>query len=325
MTDAITYNRTRRYFPRSTWIMIQIAIGAAADGVPGRETANKLEDYQRAVGLTPDGKFGALTQAHFAGLWHEERILTRDEAIILMEPTARHESGSKGYAAHNRDGEFKGWFDNPERNPPYFHRYSHRGEAPLHIGSSLFRIQCTQISGNAGLVISKARDNAELIGAMDEWEKALDGRGDALLRVITRDPGDWRIRIKGDVGRRAANTMPIDGYDMWEGPWIDRLKRLSQYDWLRRAADDVAYHKFFVPMLKDLERVGWVDGGSIAMMFDAAVNHGHGGMRRRLNRLQPGDDCFDFARQFGTGRTYTRRIKAHDQSPWWVTYRLEDS
>lgn len=54
--EAVEYNKARA-FDRDQWVFFQMRIDADADGLPGKETAGKLYEFQRARGLeTVDGK-----------------------------------------------------------------------------------------------------------------------------------------------------------------------------------------------------------------------------------------------------------------------------
>jgi len=57
---AVKYNKARNY-SKSDWKKIQAAVGTTADGIPGKNTAKAIYSWQKAHGLTADGKCGPAT------------------------------------------------------------------------------------------------------------------------------------------------------------------------------------------------------------------------------------------------------------------------
>jgi peptidoglycan hydrolase-like protein with peptidoglycan-binding domain len=57
LDSAVAYNRARSY-GKDTWKRVQTSIGVAADGIPGRDTAQAVADFQAKNGLGVDGKVG---------------------------------------------------------------------------------------------------------------------------------------------------------------------------------------------------------------------------------------------------------------------------
>lgn len=318
---AADYN-DERDFGRDTWRKIQTHIGAKADGIPGPKTARALADYQDSVGLVPDGKFGSKTIAHFQQIWHECRPLTLEAISALMQPTFRHETAGRMYSAHNRDGEFEGWFDRPGRP----HRYSQNGPTPTHVGSSVSAPQFAVKAGSPGKMIYRARELAIEYGEMDALNDALDGHLNELVDVWNRPTKPLKVHPELSIGLRAPCVMPVAGHDTWKGPWIARLKRASKLKCWQVASDQIAYEEYFKPMLKEARKHGLMMAGDLAVLFDAAINHGGAGMRKRLNaaveyaaKRNRSVTITDVINQFGPSK-HGRRWNAFEGVRWWVRY-----
>ena len=59
---AVDFNR-RRHYPQDMWVRVQQHVGSDDDGVPGRQTASRVAEFQAKNGLPVDGKVGEQTLA----------------------------------------------------------------------------------------------------------------------------------------------------------------------------------------------------------------------------------------------------------------------
>jgi len=323
LRSAEDYNDDRD-FGAGRWKKIQRHIGVPecdVDGIPGPQTAQYLADYQDAEGMVGDGKFGPKTIAHFQDTWREVRALTWDDSVALMMPTFYHEGGATPYDAMNLDYEYEGLFDKPERP----HRFSKFGPRPTHVGLSLGAPQFAQAAGSLGQFLKRAAECAIEDGAFTQWEHAMGNEGSALLEMLDSPTRPRVISPALGGGRRGPCVQPVHGHDLWSPYWTRRFKAASKFGWWKRAQHEIAYEEYFEPMLITAREVGLMGAGDLAVLFDAAINHGVAGMRSRvegaLERHGKAITITHVINEFGPSK-HTRRWNAFEGVDWWVNYGI---
>jgi len=352
LRKLINYNR-ERHDKESTRI-IQSAVGATVDGLWGKETIGKVIDWQRERGLLADGKVGPKT---FAAIAAAAPVPTKETRAIeplrfkeLMEPTIIVESAGHAnpYAASNLDAEYEGWFDEPKRHPETgaFLKPSERAEvrrankgvyksfwasrwdadgnerAGTHIGRSEGMIQFAQSPGSLGLYNKEAFEQNP-----DLFVQIMGPKFKELIDVTTSAEGKTRA-VKGlGPGLRNNRVMPVDGHDLWRGPWNERYDELAEHECFKQAQRIVANEFYLVPALALARQYGWSSQTEIAVLFDMCVQFGPGNSRKGAEgylaraKRKYGDDadlitCLNI---LSAGHK-NRRLKVASQTKPWVHY-----
>lgn len=333
--SARRYNRARGY-ARFVWKQIQVLIGASPDGYPGFETARRLAAWQGFQGLDPDGKCGPETLNELATHlgWTEPRVLTFDEIDTIIYQTVLAESGGDPAAA-NLDSEYHGWHDNPKRDAKgaVLHprvraqRPGHRahwaskyrvGHSGYHIGLSIGRAQWAQSTGTLGqgarMVYHANKEQFKrIMGA--SWKKVLD-----MLNAAW-DGHTW------DEDGRNPRVQKIDGFDMWEQPWLARWKELARTPEWAEVELTLAYRGYLKPLLPLLKSNGLTSAQHLSVWFDVANANGVGGCRSRLRKALRRTEARDpkslIDAMFSSDESRERRYKIIQAVPPHITYTWE--
>jgi hypothetical protein len=308
---AIRYNKHQRY-PDATVRRLQAEVLTGVDGEWGPKTCAALAAWQDGHGLYPDGKAGPATRRVLGVQWAEQRVLTDLGVLELARPTIQHESGGRDDAA-NRDGEFEGRFDTDER----IHWASkHQPDGGTHVGLSLGRIQVTQDGGNLGLWLKLM-----WVQGRATVEEHLGERASHIVELTNRGGRSRRVVSGEGPGKRSARVRPVDGADLWEDPWVDRLRALARTELAARTLERVAIEVYMRPQLELATELKVQDAATLAVIFDIAVQYGGGGCRRRMREAERGGrlDVTDLINTLPEARR-PRRRRVYNRSPWWVTF-----
>lgn len=186
--------------------------------------------------------------------------LTIDAQRFIIEQIAPFESGRDGYAAMNRDGEFRGLFG-----------HDHSAYGRYHIGLSYGIVQFTQDSGSLGqlLTMMRARD----AGRFD----AVFGSDAAELLRVTTAVGPASSDV---AGGRSVRVQPVGGADLWEEPWISRFATAGAHVPFQAAQNELAARLYITPIRPFARWLGLDTDRALAMVVDRAVQMGVGGARR---------------------------------------------
>jgi len=191
--------------------------------------------------------------------------LTIDAQRAIIERIAHFESGTKGYSAMNRDGEFRGRFG---QNHPAYNRY--------HIGLSYGVIQFTQDSGNLGRLLTMMRDRDHT-----RFDAIFGPDAEMLIRVTTAaGPGSAK-----SANGRSARVQPISGADLWEEPWISRFTQAGQHVPFQAAQNELAAQLYITPILPFARWLGLTTDRALTIVVDRAVQMGVGGARAWIIRV----------------------------------------
>lgn len=199
-----------------------------------------------------------------AGFGHGEPAapapLTIDVQRAIIERIGRFESGSDGYSAMNRDGEYRGVFG---QNHSAYNRY--------HIGLSFGLIQFTQDSGALGQLLTMMRDRDQA-----RFDAIFGPQAGELLQV-TNAAGPSSSEVQGG---RSARVQPVGGTDLWEEPWVSRFAAAGRHGPFQAAQNELAARLYVAPMLPFASWLGLNSDRALAMVVDRAVQMGVGGARR---------------------------------------------
>jgi hypothetical protein len=183
---------------------------------------------------------------------------TVDDRLAMIEAVAQFESGGKGYAAINPDGEFAGRFPNHAANGRY------------HVGLSYGIVQFTQDSGNLGRLLQMMHERDP-----QAFAQIFGPNADELL-AVTNAPGPESGQVPGG---RSARVRPVAGADLWEQPWLERFTRAGGVPRFQAAQNELAAALFIDPMLQFAGWLGLNTDRGLAMVFDRAVQMGLNGAK----------------------------------------------
>jgi hypothetical protein len=342
---------------------LQRDLEVGADGRWGPITCAALAAWQGDRGLTTDGKAGPATRRALAEHWATTATLTRQAMLELAAPTRGHESGGDPGAV-NRDAEWLGHVDAPRRHPEtgeflqpveraayrasltaeerkarnldahWASQWNDAGQPRegVHIGLSLGPQQVTQDGGALGDWLEVLwRDHEALV------REHLGEHAASIVRMTNRGGGARKVVPGQGAGKRSPRVRQVAGADLWESPHVERLQSLARTPEGDAAHDTVLIEKYILPIVDDAEAVGLMDGGSLAVLIDLAVQFGPGNRDRSRGAVMFLDRAV--ARARGEGRAVdiedlwwsirqhkrgahhvARRRPIYNASPFWVTY-----
>lgn len=250
-----------------------------------------------------------------------------DDALAqIMGPTIQTEAGYTGnpYTASNLDAEFKGWFDHPRRHPVTNERlnpaeraavrrdrtlnpsdgkggykytafwasmYANDGmirsdsDPGTHIGRSEGMIQFAQSPGSLG-----AYNEAAQKLNPDEFARIMGPCWRELVKVTTAPSGKPKLVKSLSNGLRNGKVHPVDGHDLWEGPWNERYDELGDTEFGKQAQRLGAKDGYLLPALSICRGYGWSSEVEISVVFDMCVQFGPGsdsrGARKYLKQAK---------------------------------------
>lgn len=286
------------------------------DGVWGHETVHAVIQFQDSVGLKPDGKVGRAT-LEMLEIEHEQRSLTGEEINTILGQTIAVESAGHAnpYAAMNLDAEYEGWFDKPKRNE-HGDKLTPKQRAELrfkrsiggahwaskfnnhgtHIGLSWGIIQFTQDGGALGSVLN------------DVWSRypdAYDSLFSKEVRIMCNATGDRKLCADG---WRSPRVRPVDGYDLWKGPWPDVFERAADMPEFREAQRNIAIRQYFWPAVDICRRYDLTTQADLAVVFDMCVQYGVRGCKKKFANDEPNPSAISVVMRLNSKRARTRRL-----------------
>jgi hypothetical protein len=229
-----------------------------------------VKRFQKRNNLKVDGLIGSETW----GTIVKQNMSPKDRAVkTIVEPTVKKESGKDLYWAMNKDGEFRGLFDD------------HRAEGKIHVGLSFGFIQFTQDSGSLGILLKRACDANET-----KFEKIFGATYKQLVYVTNRDGPSGMKMTRGNYdgeypvrSRRVQPVPVIDRHnvkrqvDIWEKPWTPRFEKFGKDPEFQAIQRQVAVEQYLEPILSFLRDNNQVSERMVSAAFSASVHRGPSG------------------------------------------------
>ena len=234
--------------------------------------------FQADNKLTQDGILGPNTYRKIM----LSRMTEKDrEFDKILSITVKHESGGR-YDAINVDGEYRGLFDAVWIRR---HGYIHPASGRIHIGLSVGLIQWTQDSGSMGVLL-KAMSKRD----PKRFRDILGPTSDQVVSRLTRS-GPSGLASGKQRGPR-CHPIPIDhngkrvSLDLWEKPWIDRVRGLLQEPVFQLVQDEQIIIQYLKPSYRAIIDSGLRSEKAIAIFFARAIAYGGGGARTWLRQFK---------------------------------------
>lgn len=225
---------------------------------------NLVKNFQRKNNLREDGLIGPSTWEAI----RQKNLSPKERAIkTIIEPTVKKESGSDSYWAMNKDGEFRGLFDD------------HRAEGEIHIGLSFGFIQFTQDSGSLGRLLKKSYEKNET------KFKNIFGSTYQQLLYVTNKEGPSGLETDSLRGPRVKPVPVIDNkgikrkVDIWKEPWVSKFKEFGKEPAFQAVQRQLAVEDYLKPILSFLEENDMLSQKEVAAGFSASVHRGPSGAR----------------------------------------------
>lgn len=270
-----------------------------------------VKRWQRRKGLAVDGIIGPNT-------WEQMQLslLTPKEKAIrkIMEPTIGKESSGR-YWAMNKDGEFRGLFDN------------HRAEGKIHIGLSFGILQFTQDGGSLGDLLQRcAKKNPR------KFKDIFGKTWSELLRITTRD-GLSGLESNTLRGPR-VEPVPIyrhderrQAIDIWRKPWTTRFNKFGHDPEFQAEQRQLAVESYLEPMLPFLRKHGFMSEKMVAAAFSGAIHRGVSGMqgfmKRRMDEAEVKKEAATLGRMAAVDDRYETFLNDLTWDRWdgWKYYK----
>jgi hypothetical protein len=198
---------------------------------------------------------------------------TRPAAIVLptldLTPEAQRRiieltAGGDGaaYSAIDADGPFRGRF-----GP------GHKAYQRFHTGLSYGIAGFNQDAGTLGQLLRLMQQRSP-----DSFASVFGPAAAELLEVTTA-PGPSGEHVDGGHGPR---VQPVDGAEVWEEPWVARLRAAGSIPAFRAAQNQLTAELYLAPMLTVAAGFGLVSERALCMVLDRAIALGEQGAKRWL-------------------------------------------